>query len=225
MYGALQNSSAAITLHCILHLTLCQSVADMAMHDLVPLEQPLLPGNLATAFGLEQPETDAKAEAKPPPQTLQASGNAGPPAWAGPGGFMAMAGGMPQAAPALQPTQMPPMAYDQQLNSTGMGLQQPFYGRPAQQGAPQTNPAAPRSSGAAGPPPRTATAGRADAKDNAGVSMTKKPRVAWTADLHKRFVDAVTELGVHTAVPKAIMQVGRHSGPKRRHVLLLDHHF
>lgn len=39
------------------------------------------------------------------------------------------------------------------------------------------------------------------------VAMTKKPRVAWTAELHKLFVKAVTELGVDTAVPKAIMTV------------------
>ena len=37
--------------------------------------------------------------------------------------------------------------------------------------------------------------------------MTKKPRVAWTPDLHARFVKAVTALGVDTAVPKQIMLV------------------
>jgi len=39
------------------------------------------------------------------------------------------------------------------------------------------------------------------------VAMTKKPRVAWTPDLHARFVKAVTALGVDTAVPKQIMLV------------------
>lgn len=38
-------------------------------------------------------------------------------------------------------------------------------------------------------------------------SFAKKPRVAWTTELHDMFVKAVTELGVDTAVPKAIMLV------------------
>ena len=39
------------------------------------------------------------------------------------------------------------------------------------------------------------------------VPVSKKPRVAWTPELHTRFVKAVTELGIYTAVPKQIMLV------------------
>ncbi len=51
--------------------------------------------------------------------------------------------------------------------------------------------------------------------------MTKKPRVAWTPDLHARFVKAVTALGVDTAVPKQIMLVRSVSLTRHRchHVL------
>jgi hypothetical protein len=35
----------------------------------------------------------------------------------------------------------------------------------------------------------------------------KRPRLVWTAHLHKRFEEAVTKIGVNKAVPKTIMQV------------------
>ncbi len=34
----------------------------------------------------------------------------------------------------------------------------------------------------------------------------KRPRLVWTAKLHKRFVEAVEQLGLKNAVPKTIMQ-------------------
>jgi SHAQKYF class myb-like DNA-binding protein len=37
----------------------------------------------------------------------------------------------------------------------------------------------------------------------------KRPRLVWTAQLHKRFEDAITKLGDKKAVPKNIMQVRR----------------
>jgi len=40
-----------------------------------------------------------------------------------------------------------------------------------------------------------------------GGAPGKRPRLAWTPQLHKRFVDAVSHLGLKTAVPKTIMQV------------------
>jgi hypothetical protein len=182
-------------------------LAVMAMHDLVPLDQALLPSNLAIAFGLEQPETDVKVESKPSQLSLLPPGNAAQPAWPVQGGFMPMPGPMPQAAPALHAGQMPPPVFEQQLNSAAMGSQQQLHGRSVQQGGQQAS-AGPQRTAGQSAPAAAATAGRTDNKDTAAVAMTKKPRVAWTSELHKRFVDAVTELGVHTAVPKAIMQVG-----------------
>ena len=44
----------------------------------------------------------------------------------------------------------------------------------------------------------------------------KRPRLVWSPALHARFVDAVTHLGIKSAVPKTIMQAraGR-SGSRR----------
>ena len=41
----------------------------------------------------------------------------------------------------------------------------------------------------------------------------KKPRFVWTADLHRRFVEAVHALGVDAAKPVAILQRMRIEGP------------
>lgn len=42
------------------------------------------------------------------------------------------------------------------------------------------------------------------------VQAIKRPRLIWTATLHRRFVDALDKCGgVDKALPKAIMKVGR----------------
>ena len=46
----------------------------------------------------------------------------------------------------------------------------------------------------------------------------KRPRLVWTPALHKRFVDAVTHLGVKNAVPKTIMQLMNVEGLTRENV-------
>ncbi|KAH7373306.1 hypothetical protein KP509_17G049600 [Ceratopteris richardii] len=46
----------------------------------------------------------------------------------------------------------------------------------------------------------------------------KKPRLVWTPQLHKRFVDAVAQLGIKHAVPKTIMQLMNVDGLTRENV-------
>ncbi|KAL6988077.1 Transcription factor mybc1 [Sarracenia purpurea var. burkii] len=46
----------------------------------------------------------------------------------------------------------------------------------------------------------------------------KRPRLVWTPQLHKRFVDAVAHLGIKNAVPKTIMQLMRVDGLTRENV-------
>eukprot|EP00250_Pteridium_aquilinum_P018229 c23996_g1_i1 orf=334-1641(-) len=46
----------------------------------------------------------------------------------------------------------------------------------------------------------------------------KKPRLVWTPQLHKRFVDAVAHLGIKNAVPKTIMQLMNVDGLTRENV-------
>ncbi|KAK8928944.1 Two-component response regulator ARR1 [Platanthera zijinensis] len=46
----------------------------------------------------------------------------------------------------------------------------------------------------------------------------KRPRLVWTPQLHKRFVDAVAHLGIKNAVPKTIMQLMSVQGLTRENV-------
>lgn len=46
----------------------------------------------------------------------------------------------------------------------------------------------------------------------------KRPRLVWTPQLHKRFVDAVAHLGIKNAVPKTIMQLMNVDGLTRENV-------
>lgn len=46
----------------------------------------------------------------------------------------------------------------------------------------------------------------------------KRPRLVWTPQLHKKFVDAVAQLGIKNAVPKTIMQLMNVGGLTRENV-------
>ncbi|GFP88482.1 transcription factor lux [Phtheirospermum japonicum] len=48
--------------------------------------------------------------------------------------------------------------------------------------------------------------------------ILKRPRLAWTPQLHKRFVDAVAHLGIKNVVPKTIMQLMSVDGLTRENV-------
>ena len=51
-----------------------------------------------------------------------------------------------------------------------------------------------------------------------GARTLKRPRLVWTPQLHKRFVDAVSHLGIRNAVPKTIMQLMNVGGLTRENV-------
>ncbi|GFP93278.1 transcription factor lux, partial [Phtheirospermum japonicum] len=55
----------------------------------------------------------------------------------------------------------------------------------------------------------------------------KHPRLVWTPQLHKQFVDAVAHLGIKNAVPKTIMQLMSVDGLTRENVTshLQKYHF
>ncbi|XP_051204504.1 two-component response regulator ORR22 isoform X2 [Lolium perenne] len=46
-----------------------------------------------------------------------------------------------------------------------------------------------------------------DAQDNDEPSGSKKPRVVWSVELHRKFVAAVNHLGIDKAVPKRILEL------------------
>ncbi|CAN1150527.1 Transcription factor LUX [Linum perenne] len=55
------------------------------------------------------------------------------------------------------------------------------------------------------------------ADDPSGKAL-KRPRLVWTPQLHKRFVDVVAYLGIKNAVPKTIMQLMNVEGLTRENV-------
>ena len=54
--------------------------------------------------------------------------------------------------------------------------------------------------------------------DQEPARTLKRPRLVWTPQLHKRFVDAVAHLGIKNAVPKTIMQLMSVDGLTRENV-------
>lgn len=53
---------------------------------------------------------------------------------------------------------------------------------------------------------------------SAAKTAVKRPRLVWTAQLHKRFVDVVAHLGIKNAVPKTIMLLMNVEGLTRENV-------
>ncbi|KAL6853333.1 hypothetical protein ACP4OV_019362 [Aristida adscensionis] len=71
--------------------------------------------------------------------------------------------------------------------------------------------------------PPSGAAGRADEADSAaaaaaGNGSSKRARLVWTPQLHKRFVEVVAHLGMKSAVPKTIMQLMNVEGLTRENV-------
>ncbi|KAF2537733.1 hypothetical protein F2Q70_00006630 [Brassica cretica] len=71
------------------------------------------------------------------------------------------------------------------------------------------------------PPPQQTNSSAEFAVDSSGdepARTLKRPRLVWTPQLHKRFVDAVAHLGIKNAVPKTIMQLMSVDGLTRENV-------
>lgn len=60
--------------------------------------------------------------------------------------------------------------------------------------------------------------GPENSSDEPNARTLKRPRLVWTPQLHKRFVDAVGHLGIKNAVPKTIMQLMNVEGLTRENV-------
>ncbi|GER25967.1 homeodomain-like superfamily protein [Striga asiatica] len=79
------------------------------------------------------------------------------------------------------------------------------------------------------PPPQQPNSSELDSPELSGAAAAapgsdepartlKRPRLVWTPQLHKRFVDAVAHLGIKNAVPKTIMQLMSVDGLTRENV-------
>uniref|UniRef100_A0A1J3DJV6 Transcription factor LUX n=1 Tax=Noccaea caerulescens TaxID=107243 RepID=A0A1J3DJV6_NOCCA len=66
--------------------------------------------------------------------------------------------------------------------------------------------------------PPQANSSAADSAGDEHARTLKRPRLVWTPQLHKRFVDAVAHLGIKNAVPKTIMQLMSVDGLTRENV-------
>ncbi|OMP09343.1 hypothetical protein COLO4_05571 [Corchorus olitorius] len=97
---------------------------------------------------------------------------------------------------------------------------------PNHQQRPPSQQAPPPPSSAAQPPSQPTSAefaadsgdlGSGAAGDEPARTL-KRPRLVWTPQLHKRFVDAVAHLGIKNAVPKTIMQLMSVDGLTRENV-------
>ncbi|KAK3275076.1 PHO85 cyclin-1 [Cymbomonas tetramitiformis] len=55
-------------------------------------------------------------------------------------------------------------------------------------------------------------------EEGVGAKAVKRPRLVWTPDLHRRFVNAVSHLGIKNSVPKTIMQLMNVEGLTRENV-------
>ncbi|KAF7823701.1 transcription factor PCL1-like [Senna tora] len=55
-------------------------------------------------------------------------------------------------------------------------------------------------------------------EDSSSAKALKRPRLVWTPQLHRRFVDVVAHLGIKNAVPKTIMQLMNVEGLTRENV-------
>lgn len=60
--------------------------------------------------------------------------------------------------------------------------------------------------------------GTENSNDDPSARTLKRPRLVWTPQLHKRFVDVVAHLGIKNAVPKTIMQLMNVEGLTRENV-------
>ncbi|KAK4762831.1 hypothetical protein SAY86_008599 [Trapa natans] len=68
-------------------------------------------------------------------------------------------------------------------------------------------------------PEEADSAVRADnSVDDPSARTAKRPRLVWTPQLHKRFVEVVAHLGIKNAVPKTIMQLMNVEGLTRENV-------
>lgn len=57
-----------------------------------------------------------------------------------------------------------------------------------------------------------------NSSDDPSARTSKRPRLVWTPQLHRRFIDVVTHLGIKNAVPKTIMQLMNVEGLTRENV-------
>uniref|UniRef100_A0A7N0TDL2 HTH myb-type domain-containing protein n=1 Tax=Kalanchoe fedtschenkoi TaxID=63787 RepID=A0A7N0TDL2_KALFE len=162
------------------------------IHDLTPLSQPLIPHDLATAFSIS-PEPyrtllDVTRASDNTISTLRCSNNS--------------------FAPSNNKAR-PPHAQLLAIDSTTMMLIDDDAA---------ADPRKSRRLDSAAEEADSALRTDNSADDQTSARALKRPRLVWTPQLHKRFVEVVSHLGLNNAVPKTIMQMMNVDGLTRENV-------
>lgn len=159
-----------------------------SLHDLTPLSHCLIPAELASAFKISPEPTKTLLDVNHASQTTLSSLRGG-------------GGGGANFKPFLDDDHV-------------MSELEPEP-EPAEEGSDSKKTR--RTEPADDLPLDDQSAAGAGAGANSKTSL-KRPRLVWTPQLHKRFVDVVAHLGLKNAVPKTIMQLMNVEGLTRENV-------
>ncbi|KAJ9172384.1 hypothetical protein P3X46_015628 [Hevea brasiliensis] len=171
-----------------------------AADDLTPLSQPLVPPELASAFSISPEPHRTILEVNRASQNTVSNIRG-----AGGGGLLN----------ALSSNNF--KSYNEDRARDSMVVEP--------EPEPEENNMDPDGSGSESRKLRKIDSGEADSAlraenfgDDPSARTLKRPRLVWTPQLHKRFVDVVGYLGIKSAVPKTIMQLMNVEGLTRENV-------
>ncbi|KAJ4826786.1 hypothetical protein Tsubulata_034773 [Turnera subulata] len=175
--------------------------------DLTPLSQLLIPPELASAFSISPEPYRTVRDVNRASHTTFSSLRGG-------GG-----GGVGQQGNALSSTD--PMGVDLRDGGSGGGGGGDGSGgsgsKPRRIGSEEADSAVVMAAGGGGAG-AVVDDSMMDGDDPSSARTLKRPRLVWTPQLHKRFVDVVGHLGIKNAVPKTIMQLMNVEGLTRENV-------
>ncbi|KDP42222.1 hypothetical protein JCGZ_02952 [Jatropha curcas] len=168
--------------------------------DLTPLCQPLIPPELASAFSISLEPNKTILDVNRASQNTLSSIRGGAAAGAGGGQFNA-------------------------LSSNNFKSYNEDRARESMEAEAEENNTDPDGTGSESRKLRRLDSEEADSAlktensgDDPSARTLKRPRLVWTPQLHKRFVDVVAYLGIKNAVPKTIMQLMNVEGLTRENV-------
>ncbi|WOL06938.1 hypothetical protein Cni_G15673 [Canna indica] len=175
--------------------------------DLIPLSQPLIPRDLASAFRINpEPARTLLDVHRASQHTVSNLRRAAP----SPAADSALRSFHPFPSPAADRDEDDdPMAFEGDEPSDAGD--HPRKGRRMDSASPSAFANAAEEADSSAPPLE-------NYNDEHSARTLKRPRLVWTPQLHKRFVDVVSHLGIKNAVPKTIMQLMNVEGLTRENV-------
>ncbi|THU51737.1 hypothetical protein C4D60_Mb06t34200 [Musa balbisiana] len=167
--------------------------------ELTPLSQPLVPPQLASAFSVKpEPARTALDVHRASQSTIF--------------GLCRVAPSSDASAALRSFSPFPPAAADETVAFEG---DDPVVAGESSGKIPLFGPISPCDES---PEAEPCTPQPDDSSDDHSARALKRPRLVWTPQLHKRFIDVVAHLGIKNAVPKTIMQLMNVEGLTRENV-------